>query len=125
MRYFEQRGFDVMFMSPRIECQIMASTTPLSFKAIDAVPFIDQTSERKNIENFALFQPLSPDIELYVPKASVGELLEIIKKKQQPKQKDIRHKKRVEEFNKDMRGQEFSSGYDPRKDIQCQLISIA
>lgn len=128
-QFIESVQFDVICVAPAIQFQVIPEMGPMSFQAIDATP---QFMDRKTVdlETIGMFKPLalSEDVELYVPEKSVPELLELIRQKQEPIQKELREKKRKAAMREDVRAQMLGddfSGYKPQRDIRAQILSIA
>lgn len=89
------------------DLQIVTTVGPMQswemFNPVDAEPRLILT-EARSIEDFKIFRPLAKEKEIIVPKESVSELLERIHQLQDPKQTEIREKKRKEfrKFNREV-----------------------
>lgn len=96
--------FNVMAASIESRSSFIAQPRPVeidinpgSFVPIDIVPEMKRIDlSRINFEEFCLFRPLNDSATIYVPKATEAELMDLILKKQAPKQAEIREKRRKE-----------------------------
>lgn len=116
----------IQYMASRME--IILYENFKNFQPIDAQPSII-TEEKKNIEDFMIFRPIGNTKELIVTPQQVPELLDLIIAKQDPKQKEIREKKRKEwrKFAREINETQAISieeEIDPRKNIVAQLITV-
>lgn len=96
----------------------MNSAMPVmaEFNPVDAEPRLILT-EARSIDDFKIFRPLAKEKEIIIPKESVSELLERIHQLQDPKQAEIREKRRKEfrKFNREV------NEYNLATDIVAQI----
>lgn len=96
----------------------MAGAMPAmsAFNPVDAEPRLLLT-EVRSIEDFKIFRPLAKKKEIIVPRESVSELLERIHQLQDPKQAELREKRRKEfrKFNREV------NEYELATDIVAQI----
>jgi len=116
----------INYMASRMHVELREHS--MEFMPIDATPAFE-TREVKSIEDFQIFRPIGNPKELIVTPDSVPELLELIMKKQDPKQFEIREKKRKEwrKFTREINQAESISveeRIDPASSIVAQLITI-
>jgi hypothetical protein len=111
--------FHIQHCSSNLTVQIMG--TLASFAPVDATPaFV--TSERKRIEDFAIFAPLQVRTEeILVDPKSVDECLALIKKMQAPELEAVR--KRNAARARDPGSMEH--GYLQRTNVHAQVITLA
>jgi len=107
----------------RPEVDIVA-TRPgsLNFNRINCEPQMQQIDLRTiDLSKFALFNPINSEANIYVPKASANELLDILLEKQAPKQAEIRKKRRRESSDGMY---EIDENSKPNDNIMAQIIAI-
>ena len=98
------------------------------FVPIDTQPsFV--TSDINNIEDFNIFRPIGKVNEIIVSKQETPCLLEMILKNQDPKQKEIREKKRKawRKFSKEINNEKiisYENIVDNRSNIVAQLVNV-
>lgn len=114
----------IIYMAPRIQCVEVVGNFS-KFKPIDAEPMWANQNIR-DLEDFNIFRTLDKSKELIVEPQTVAEMLQQIKKYQEPKQKEIREnlrKKRLAErkFKSFLELQEVR----PLQDVHAQIITIA
>lgn len=92
--YLENVSIPIVFMARDVKVHYIMDNLS-GFQPIDAEPtFIN---EIKNIEDFKIFRPVkTPEHEIIIPQDKVPELLDKILQMQDPKQKEIREKRRRE-----------------------------
>lgn len=132
-------GSDMMYgrPTPPIHIQYMASRMEINiidnnfnaFSPVDAQPSIMINQQRRNIEDFLMFRPIAKANEIIVADYEVSQLLEMITKKQDPKQAEIRYKKRKEwrKFTREINdgaSVQYEQQIDNRNNIVAQLITI-
>lgn len=94
------------------------STTPGYFHPIDARPAWKQIDLSKiSMSEFGVFKRLNDTASIYLPEKTIAEILDEVLKKQEPKQREIRHNNKRREFMDDM-------SRDPKEEIKAQLIAI-
>lgn len=114
--------FDVVLMGNNVQLQIFPMRQVGSWAAIDATPQI-VSSKNVSFEDMVPFRPISSDApEIVVADKSVMELLEMIRKKQDPKQAEIRKRARQAAW---LEAEGLREGYNPAADIRCQIVSLA
>lgn len=108
---------------------VIVHTNFSSFTPINAVPeFL--TQERKHIDDFKLFRPIDKINEIVIARPNAEGLLQEILKLQDPKQAEIREKRRKEfrRFNSIMEGMSFDDASKialPSSDIVAQIVAVA
>lgn len=116
-------AFDVICCSSNMHIQVMRERDVSAFFSIDAEPAFTDTFERKSIADLIPFRPISVEApEIIVDPAKVGEIMDLILKAQDPKQAEIRERKRREAWHEVQAG---FGGYNPVSDIRAQIISLA
>lgn len=95
---------------------IGASPVMSEFNPVDAEPHLSMT-EPRSIDDFKIFRPLAKEKEIIVPRETVGELLQRIHLLQDPKQEELREKRRKEfrKFNREV------NEYELATDIVAQI----
>lgn len=99
--------FDILGVSLEGRSSFVARPTPVeidvfasnkeSFYPIDTTPRYEKMDMGTiDFDKFCLFRPLNDMATIYVPKATEAELMELILKKQAPKQAEIRERRRKE-----------------------------
>lgn len=115
--------FNVAAIGNDIRFQIMP-TGPVSFKAFDATPQYTE-APLVNFEDAVPFRPLNNEApEIILADKNVAELMEMALRMQDPKQREIREKRRKEAWRTG-EGEVMRPGYNPSKDIMAQIISIS
>jgi len=118
---------DINYMASRMEVVLYDDLT--KFEPIDATPSFN-TMERKNIEDFMIFRPIGNAKEIIIAEPEVSGLLDMILKKQDPKQEEIREKKRKEwrrfisKINEEGMRIDYEKIEDNRNNIVAQLITV-
>lgn len=119
----------IQYMASRMEINIIDNSMQ-NFYPVDAQPSIMINQQRKSIEDFMMFRPIGKANEIVVAEYDVAELLDMIKNKQDPKQAEIREKKRKEwrkfqrEINQEGASIQYEQQIDNRNNIVAQLITI-
>lgn len=116
--------FNVACIGNGLRFQIIPNMGPMAFTPFDATPAFTQT-EVHSIEDLIPFRPVNPDApEIVIAPSSVPELMDMILKLQDPKQKEIREKARKEAWRRGEAGNQHSEGYSPAADIKAQIIAM-
>lgn len=119
----------IQYMASRMEINIIDNKFD-AFQPVDAQPCVIINQQRRNIEDFMMFRPIGKVNEIIVADYEVKELMEMITKKQDPKQAEIREKKRKEwrkfqrEINQEGLRVDYEQQIDNRNSIVAQLITI-
>lgn len=119
----------IQYMASRMEINIMDNDMD-KFHPIDALPSVVINKKRKSLEDFMMFRPIAKSNEIIVADYEVGQLLDMIKNKQDPKQAELRERKRKEwrKFQREINSQGMSIEYEQqiynRNNIVAQLITI-
>jgi len=121
VNYFQHICINIQYIAPTIQVvqYPMATSQTSDFYPIDCTPTYAKTDKPLNLND--IFQPINKDVELYVLEKDIGELMDIIHKKQAPKQREIREKRRREIIT-DTSNIDINNSYDIRKDIKLQLV---
>jgi len=108
---------EAAYMSSQIQTRIIPMNFQPNFTAVDMRPGFVEHKEF-NLEDLAVFKPVNvnEDFEIYLNKKDEAEILELLLKKQDPKQKEIRENRR----NRAWRNEK--EGYNPYNDISRQII---
>ncbi len=100
------------------------------FNPIDCEPQFNMRKEQvKSIEDFMIFRPINKATEIIVPEFEIKDLMDMIIQKQDPKQAEIREKRR-KEWRKFSRAINEANTFsveqelDNRNDIVAQLVCI-
>jgi hypothetical protein len=94
------------------------------FNPVDAVPSVT-VEPVKDISDFNIFRPLSKSEQIIIPEQSVSELLGRIQEMQDPKQLEIREKRR-KEIRRQLRDcNEKVNSYDLGDNIVAQVATFA
>jgi len=118
----------IKYMASRMDIHVYDNLSNMN--PIDCEPqFNIKETQVKSIEDFMIFRPINKANEIIVPDFQVRELLDLILKKQDPKQAEIRENKRKEwrKFTRQVNDAETISveqNLDNRNDIVAQLICI-
>ena len=119
--------FEVAYLSPNIQFRILPARHMPAFQPIDARP--EFHAEREvDLTDIALFKPVnvSEDFEVYLNKKDEAEILDLLLKKQDPKQKEIREARRHRAWREVHNpAAETGSGFDVYGDIKRQLVIVA
>jgi len=121
---------------PMVDLQYMASDLQViihgdlsSFEPVNAVPEFIQAPERKHIEDFKIFRPLNAIKEIVVARPQVSDLLEQIIQKQDPKQQEIREKKRrdMRKIARSLEGMTLDQIelIKPDEELVAQIVAVA
>lgn len=118
---------NIRYMVSRMEIRVMDNLS--AFNPIDATPQLNIQEKIKSIEDFMIFRPLDKAKELIVAPHEVNELMDMILKNQDPKQKEIREKKRKEwwQFTREINEGtivNLEERIEPRNDIVAQLVCV-
>lgn len=117
----------IQYMASRMEIRLLDNLT--KFQPVDCVPNLSINEQIKSIEDFMIFRPIAKEGEIIVAPETVPELLDLIIKKQDPKQKELRELKRKQwrQFTREINEGtvvNFEQEFDPRKNIVAQLITV-
>lgn len=117
----------IQYMASRMEIRLYDDLSKM--QPIDTQPNLLINEEYKNIEDFMIFRPIGKANEIIVAPQEVSQMLDLIIKQQNPKQKDLREKKRKEwrKFTREVNDLSiinFEEKIDPRDKIVAQLITI-
>jgi len=116
----------IVHMVSRMEINLYDDLSKM--QPIDALPtFVE--NEKKDIEDFMIFRPIGKSQEIIVSPQEVPELLNMIIKKQSPKQAELREKKRKawRKFAREVNEAQvinYDKIEDNRNDIIAQLIAV-
>lgn len=99
------------------------------FNPVDCEPQLNMESKIKSIEDFMIFRPIDKAKEIIVPDFQINDLLKMIIEKQDPKQAEIREKKRKEwrKFQREINEAQtinVEEVIDNRSDIVAQLVCV-
>jgi len=123
-KVWEHIVFNIAWVGNDARFHVFPQPRPLDFKAVSAVPEFTRSQEIR-FEDAIPFKPLNMDApEIIVPPQSVPELMDMILKLQDPRQAEIRARRRREAWKA---GAEpgASDGYSPAADIKAQIISLS
>jgi len=82
-------GIDISYIAPMIQFHVMPTYGVMKFTAIDATPTYKKVV---NLDEIAMFKPIKgEDFEIFINQKDEAEILEILLKKQDIKQKEIIH----------------------------------
>ena len=112
------------YLCPNIQARILPMNASVSLSPVDMRPtFV--AAETLAIEDFAVFKPIhvAEDFEIYLNKKDESEILDLLLKKQDPRQKEIRENRRHRAWQ-DRSFVEEPKGYDPYSEISMQLIIV-
>lgn len=112
----------IQYMASRMEINIMDDLS--KFEPVDALPSVIINKQRKNIEDFMMFRPIGKANEIIVSDYEVKELMDMITKKQDPKQAEIRERKRKEWRKFTQEVNEVASIQYEKEIDNAQLITI-
>ena len=116
------------YLSPKFQARIMPMTTAsLNMTPVDMNPSFVETKD-VDITDFAMFKPInvSEDFEIYLNRKDEAEILDLLLKKQDPKQKEIRENRRHKSWKEKTSGHvEKPEGYNPYCDISRQLVVVS
>lgn len=134
MDYYRFDSMARMDTFPVVQIRNMASNLQVivqadfsTFQPIDARPEL-VTSEKKHIDDFKIFRPLNAIQEIVVAQPSVKDLLDKIVAQQDPKQAEIREKRRkkARRFDRIMEGIPLEEQIiKPSEEIVAQIVAIA
>lgn len=117
--------FNIAWVGNEARFMIFPQPRAMAFSAVSAVPEYERTTEIK-FEDAIPFRPLNHSApEIVIAQQSIPELMELVLKLQDPKQKEIRESRRKEAWRRGESGYEHSEGYKPASDIRAQIISLA
>ena len=95
---WQKVGIDISCIAPMIRCHIMPMVGVPTFSAIDARPSFIDTKEI-DLMDLAVFKPIKGEnFEIYINQKDEQELLDILLKKQNIKQKEIRQNQKRREY---------------------------
>ena len=95
---WDKVGIDISCIAPMIRCHIMPMVGVPTFSAIDARPSFIDTKEI-DLMDLAVFKPIKGEnFEIYINQKDEQELLDILLKKQNIKQKEIRQNQKRREY---------------------------
>lgn len=118
----------IQHMASRMQLNLMDNLS--QFNPVDCEPQVNPPNmEVRDIEDFLIFRPINKSKEIIIPESSAIELLDEIIKKQDPKQKEIRNKKRREwiKFTKEINQAEAvysEKRINDRDDILAQIVCV-
>lgn len=101
-----------------------------NFEAVDCTPQLIKTTDY-NLQDFKLFRPIPETAkEIIIDPNSVNELMNRVLELQNPKQKELRDKYRMERLREGIEAQsttclEESIKYNPARDIHLQIVTAA
>jgi hypothetical protein len=97
LNWFKEIGIQINYIAPMIRVLEMPWAGPVgNWTAIDARPAIAQA---KDLRDFAMFKPIKgEDFEIYINEKDEAEILELLLKKQDPKQKEIRQREKRRQY---------------------------
>lgn len=97
LNWFKQIGIEINYMAPMIQIIEMPWSGGVGqWTAIDARP---QITQAKSLEDIAIFKPIkSEDFEIYIHQKDELEILDLLLKKQVPKQAEIRQNKKRRDY---------------------------
>lgn len=123
-RYYKDMVFSIQRVSSEIEVRSYGGKIDFfnNFEAIDAEPMMNHSPSFQKISEMKIFKPMVKTQEILIGPQSVPEALEYILKLQDPKQKEIREKKRKEQSREEVRN--VLDG-KPQEEFIAQIISIA
>ncbi len=117
--------FQIAWIGNDARFHIMAEMRPMSFNPISAIPEFQDIKDL-SFEEAIPFRPLNPNApEIIIPPSSVPELMDMILKLQDPKQKEIRDNVRRDAWRRDVGAKIGDEGYKPAADIKAQIIALA
>ena len=126
-RELESLCFHVFYLGSveglRIIYPVSRAPCSVGWQSIDATPCYEAIDQRElRLDEWIPFKTIADtNVEFALENKDVSELLEVIKKKQKPKQLEIIRKNRMA---KERELREGELGHDPRGDIKAQLIAI-
>jgi hypothetical protein len=122
-RYYQGLVFDVQRVSSEIEMRSYGGKIDYfnNFEAVDAEPMLIKEPSYQKISEMKIFKPMVKTQEILIGPQSVPEALEYILKLQDPKQKEIREKKRKEVARNEVR--DVLDG-KPQEEFIAQIISL-
>lgn len=131
-QYWRNIGIEINCIAPCIQLHCVAMRDAPSFAAIDARPQMGELNNKKilDLSTIALFKPIKysekEDFEIYVHQKDEKELLEILLKKQDVRQKEIRQNmKRRAYMERDTVTQELPTMTDKiNTDIRAQIMLV-
>jgi hypothetical protein len=122
--------FDVVWMGNDGRFHIMPEPRALNFRSISAMPEFEELQSWTEVkfEDAIPFKPLNHEApEIIVAPDKVAEIMDLILKAQDPKQAEIRARKRTEAWRALQEPGRLvdAGGYAPAADIRAQIISLA
>lgn len=116
--------FQIVCMGSGIRFRILPEFRALSFQAVSGIPEAEMSTEI-SIEDAIPFRKLSMDApEIIMDPKRVPELMDIILKLQDPRQVEIREKRRREAY-RSRDGEKIPDNMRPISDIRAQIITLA
>ena len=111
----------IRYCAPQIRVMEMPMSSGRDYRAVDMDPYAE-TFEMKDIESIMPFRPVNvgEEFEIYLNKKDEAEIMDLVLKKQDKKQKEIRENQRRREW-REAKGE---LAEDPRSEIKAQLIVV-
>lgn len=124
LNWFKQVGIEIQCIAPMIRVLEMPWSGPIGrWTAVDARPEIVKA---KSLEDIAIFKPIkSEDFEIYIHQKDELEILDLLLKKQIPKQAEIRQNKKRREYQSGSEGA-LIEGLDDKlnSDVKHQIVLV-
>ena len=124
--WFKEVGVEINYIAPMIQVlQIPWSGSIGTWDAIDARP---QMKEIKNLTDFAVFKPIKTEnFEIYINQKDENEILELLLKKQDAKQAEIRKNQKRRDYMSSNDGMIVDSDFLEDKinrDVRHQIVLV-